>query len=271
MVGVESHYFLNVRVDTLSLSVALEQIENLLRESKTDGVPRHVFFANVHSIYLARKDQEFRRYLENADLVLPDGSGLNIAGKVLDMPIQANLNGTDFVPKVCRMAATGGWSIYLLGAEPGVVDECQSNLKKKYPNIRIAGYHHGYFPKEEELEIINEINELKPDILLVAMGSPLQEKWIARYTHLFDANLCFAVGGLFDFLSEDKVRAPLWMRKLGIEWLFRFLQDPFAKWNRIFIEIPEFLFQVLKSKSVYELNRLYFRKLRWLFNDRRNS
>lgn len=262
MTGVETRYYMDVRVDNLTLDTALEQVEILIADSKGDGVPRQVFFTNVHSIHLARKDREFKRRLDCADLVLPDGSGLKIAGKVLDKPIMENLNGTDFTPKICRMAEVGGWSVYLLGARKNVISKCCRNLSSRFPHLTIAGYHDGYFTDQEEQEIIDEINDLQPDILLVALGSPSQEKWIAHNAHRLDVRVCFAIGGLFDFLSEEIERAPLWMRELGMEWLFRFLQDPLAKWNRIIIEIPVFLSLVFWQKIASQLSRVNMNPLR---------
>lgn len=259
MVGVETRYYIDVRVDNLSLENALKRIEGLVTNSREDQVPRQVFFTNVHSIHLARRDAELQRYLSQADLVLPDGSGLAIAGQVLDMPIQKNLNGTDFTPKVCQMAEVGGWSVYLLGAREKVVENCHRNIKDRFPNLDIAGYHNGYFNEEEEEQIIEEINEKKPDILLVALGSPLQEKWVAQNAHRLNANVCFAVGGLFDFMSNEVDRAPRWMRDIGMEWLYRFFQDPAKKWDRIFIEIPEFLYFVMKRKAKSLIPRTYLR------------
>lgn len=262
MVGVETRYYIDVRVDNLSLDNALEQVEELVIESKEDGVPRQVFFTNVHSIHLARRDRELQQYLSQADLVLPDGSGLAIAGQVLNMPIQENLNGTDFTPKVCRMAEVGGWSVYLLGAHEEVVNSCYENMQTRFPNLDVVGYRNGYFSEIEEQQIINQINELKPDILLVALGSPLQEKWVARNAHRLNAHVCFAVGGLFDFMSNSVDRAPRWMRDIGIEWLYRFLQDPAKKWDRIFVEIPEFLFLVIKQKIQSLVPRRFFKQIK---------
>lgn len=248
MIGVETRYYMDVRVDNLSLEDAMERVEALVVKGQQDGVTRQVFFTNVHSIYLARRDAELQRYLSQADLVLPDGSGLALAGEVLNMPIQANLNGTDFTPKVCQMAEVGDWSVYLLGARERVVKNCYENMERQFPHLDLVGYHNGYFSDDEEKRIIQEINELEPDILLVALGSPLQEKWVARNAPWINAHVCFAVGGFFDFWSNEVDRAPSWMRDLGIEWLYRFFQQPSQKWDRILIEIPEFLLLVLLRK-----------------------
>lgn len=249
----ETVYFLGVRVDNLSLRDAVSRVKNFIDSSDSQAAARKVFFTNVHSIHLANRDQELYRCILNADLVLPDGSGLNIAGKVLKKPVEENLNGTDFTPVICRMAESLGYSVYLLGAKPEVNEKCTANLRSQFPDLKIAGAHHGYFDQEEESAVIEDINRQQPDILLVAMGSPLQEKWITRNAPRLNTGVCFAVGGLFDFLSGEVYRAPLWMRKLGIEWLHRFAQNPRDKWNRIFVEIPLFLYLVM-TKRVFQTN-----------------
>lgn len=244
-----TRYFLNVRVDNVTSDVALRKVENFVTNGRTEKGARQVFFTNVHSIHLSRTDHELQSVINNADMVLPDGSGLKIAGKMLGQPILENLNGTDFTPRVCQMAEKQGWSVYLLGAREETVARCYRNLQTRFPKLQLKGYHNGYFSKHEEKAIVDRINECKPDILFIALGSPLQEKWIAQHASDLEVRVCFAVGGLFDFISEDINRAPLWMRKAGFEWLFRFVQDPLNKWERIFIEIPVFLSLLFTKKQ----------------------
>ncbi|MEX1122468.1 MAG: WecB/TagA/CpsF family glycosyltransferase [Balneolales bacterium] len=245
----ETIYFLGVRVDNLTLEQALRRINGYISSSKAISCSRKVFFTNVHSIHLAKKDSDLYRCISNADMVLPDGSGLKIAGKVLNKPVKENLNGTDFTPIVCLMAESMGRSVYLLGAKKDVLIKCKKNLTKEFPNLNIIGAQHGYFDAAEEKKIIEDINKKKPDILLVAMGSPFQEKWITHNAPRLKARICLAVGGLFDFLSEELERAPLWMRKLGLEWVFRLLQDPRSKWSRVFIEIPVFFYLIMSIRA----------------------
>jgi N-acetylglucosaminyldiphosphoundecaprenol N-acetyl-beta-D-mannosaminyltransferase len=200
-----------------------------------------VFFTNVHSIHLARRDQDFMRLINSADLALPDGAGLKIAGRLFGTPVVENLNGTDLTPRFLKVAESERLTVYLLGGLPEVVEGCYRWLSKEYPQLRIVGFRHGHFLPEEENAIIEEINAAQPHILLVALGSPRQERWIARNSQYLKAGVCVGVGGLFDFLSGSKSRAPQWMRRLGIEWVYRFIQDPKTKWDRVFIEIPTFL------------------------------
>src|SRR5437660_4230507 len=189
-----------------------------------DGLPaRTVCFTNVHTICEARRDRSLMHCVNLADLVLPDGSGLKIAGRIFGTPIRENLNGTDFTPKVLDAARQNGLSVYLLGAQLGRVVSCRANLLRQYPNLRIVGLHHGYFTPEDEQDVIRDINAKQPDILLVALGTPVQEKWISRNARRLNAAVCLAAAGLFDFLSGTIVRAPAWMRRAGVEWIFRFL------------------------------------------------
>lgn len=249
----ETIYFLGVRVDNLTLMQAVRRVKNFIDSSEKRDTARKVFFTNVHSIHLANHDPELYRCILNADMVLPDGSGLEIAGRLLRKPVKENLNGTDFTPIICSMAESLGYSVYLLGAKPDVNEKCSANLRRQFPDLNIAGAHHGYFDDETEKEVIADINKKKPDILLVALGSPRQEIWITNNASKLNTGVCFAVGGLFDFLSGEFDRAPLWMRKFGVEWVHRFMQNPKDKWNRIFVEIPVFLYR-LASKRAFHKN-----------------
>jgi N-acetylglucosaminyldiphosphoundecaprenol N-acetyl-beta-D-mannosaminyltransferase len=232
--------FLGVRADKIDGATALNSLRTFAMRGG-DRSPAHVFFTNVHSIHLARRDQDFMRLINSADLALPDGAGLKIAGRMFGTPIVENLNGTDLTPRFLKIAESEGLTVYLLGGLPEVVESCYCWISKTYPDLRIVGFHHGHFSQDEERSIIEEINTVQPQILLVALGSPRQERWIARNSQYLKAGVCMGVGGLFDFLSGSKSRAPLWMRRLGIEWVYRFIQDPKTKWDRVFIEIPAFL------------------------------
>jgi N-acetylglucosaminyldiphosphoundecaprenol N-acetyl-beta-D-mannosaminyltransferase len=205
-------------------------------------------FTNVHSIHLTRKDGELLACINESDLVLPDGSGLKIAGRILGCPIVENLNGTDFTPRVLAEAESNRWSVFLLGARPEVLERCCQRIRESHPLLQIAGAHHGHFPESDEETIVREINQQEPEVVLVALGSPLQEKWIARNAPKLRAGVCLGVGGLFDFLSGQRGRAPFWMRRFGIEWAYRFTQDPVSKWRRVMIEIPLFLAHVLAER-----------------------
>ncbi|HTK82632.1 MAG TPA: WecB/TagA/CpsF family glycosyltransferase [Bacteroidota bacterium] len=240
-------YLLGGRVDNTSYETALKRIRRFITH-KNGSRTGEIFFTNVHTMHLARRNPMLRRCIHRADMVLPDGSGLRLAGKLIGTPILENLNGTDFTPKILNEAELNGWTVYLLGAEPHVVELCRDRLSDKYPRLNIVGFHHGQLIQQEDQAIVNDINEKKPNILLVALGSPLQEEWIAHHARMLNVGVCLAVGGLFDFLSGTHKRAPLWIRRSGMEWLYRFFQDPKTKWARVVIEIPSFLMLLLATR-----------------------
>lgn len=247
VVNYSRTYFFGVRFDNVTKRTALKIVRGFLTV-KAGRKSRKVFFTNVHTIYLAGKNPVFAQTINNADLVLPDGSGLKIAGKIFSNTVKENLNGTDLTPLILETAQEIGAKIYLLGAAQEVITKCAARLEKEYPGLEIAGFHSGYFSNDEETKLIAEIKNISPDILLIAMGSPKQEMFADKIEKQLNNTVCFAVGGFFDFLSEKRKRAPLFIRKTGFEWLFRFFQDPQTKWDRIIVEIPFFLFAVIKAR-----------------------
>jgi N-acetylglucosaminyldiphosphoundecaprenol N-acetyl-beta-D-mannosaminyltransferase len=234
---------MGVRIHNITEHTAMDRItRGISQNERTGGMS--VYFTNVHTIHLAKRNQKFRAAINNCDLMLSDGSGLSLAGKLFGTPIIQNLNGTDFTPALFSSSMKEGWSIYLLGARPDVVMRCRERLMERYPQLNIVGYHDGHSLHEKEQTIINDIRAKQPDILFIALGSPLQEMWIATHARDLNARVCLAVGGLFDFIAGERKRAPQWMRRLGLEWVFRFLQDPATKWKRVIVEIPIFLVHV---------------------------
>jgi len=239
-------YVQGVRIDNIDNEGAFSAIEEFM--GRRGSPAKQVFFTNVHTIHLARRNELFRASVNRGDLVLPDGIGLKIAGRMLGRPILENLNGTDFIPRLLHRAKQRAWSVYLFGAEPPVVEECYHRLTSTYPGLKIVGYHHGHVRRGEDQQVVEDINAKSPDILLVALGSPLQEEWISRNAPQLRAGVCFAVGGLFDFISGRFRRAPDLVRRIGAEHLYRFVQDPRTKWRRLIIEQPLFLFLVVKAR-----------------------
>lgn len=236
-----------IRVDNITAHRALLCISRLVAMRGGTG-SRSVVFVNVHSFHLARRDQDFRRCLNAADLVLPDGSGLATAGRLLGSRVVENLNGTDFTPRVLAEGERQGWTVYLFGASAAANERCRLRLGELFPRLKIAGSHHGHLDEGATLSLVEGINAVRPDILLVALGSPLQERWIIDNADRLHVGCSFAVGGLFDFLSGTVTRAPKWMRTVGIEWAFRFFQDPKSKWDRVLVEIPVFLTRIASSR-----------------------
>jgi len=222
----------------------------LLKNSIQSKMKTQISFVNPDCFNKIFSDKEYYNVLQSSDLLFPDGIGVNIACKILDTPLKENINGTDMLPFLCEMAVENNSSIFLLGGKPGVPEDMRSNLLKKFPQLNIAGLNNGYFDKETEREyIIDKINGSNADILLVAFGAPLQEKWIFENKEQLNCNVLMGVGGLFDFFSGNIPRAPKWMREIGLEWLFRLMQEPKRMWKRYIIGNPLFIFRVLRWKS----------------------
>ncbi|PKH03012.1 glycosyltransferase [Psychromonas sp. MB-3u-54] len=201
------------------------------------------FFINVNSVNLAHKNPQFKAHLSQADHCFSDGLGMRIAARKIGVQLKDNVNGTDMLPYLCKAAVAKGLSIYLLGGKPSIAKATAQNLCQQYPGLRIAGSEHGYFEVNSSLKVIEKINESQADILLVAMGSPSQEKWLIQHADLIKCRTALAVGGLFDFYSGRISRAPLWLRELGMEWIWRLIQEPKAKFTRYIIGNPLFLFR----------------------------
>jgi N-acetylglucosaminyldiphosphoundecaprenol N-acetyl-beta-D-mannosaminyltransferase len=164
----------------------------------------------------------------------------------LDTPLPAFIPGIDLMTEMCRLACDEERSIYLLGAQPGVAEKAAANLQAIFPGLKVAGTHDGYFSREhEEQNVIAEIRDRAPSFLFVGMNVPWQEKWISRHLRALDVPIVMGVGGSFDVLSGQLRRAPLWMRRFGVEWVFRTLQQPW-RLQRI-KDLPVFMWRVLKQ------------------------
>ncbi|HNX00416.1 MAG TPA: WecB/TagA/CpsF family glycosyltransferase [Candidatus Cloacimonadota bacterium] len=232
---------LDVEFYNIEMQEAVEMIDKAIIEK----AHANVFFINADCLNKTMDDKEYAGILQSNDIIFPDGSGINLGCKMIGKPLRANTNGTDMFPFLCELAQDKGYGIYLLGAKPGIVDKLSDILQRKYPNLRISGYRNGYFNWETQNdEVVAGINDSHADMLFVAFGAPLQEKWISWNCGKLETSVNLGVGGLFDFYSETIPRAPQWMRELGIEWVYRLIQEPKRMWKRYIIGNPLFLYRV---------------------------
>ncbi|MDD5727861.1 MAG: WecB/TagA/CpsF family glycosyltransferase [Victivallales bacterium] len=209
------------------------------------GEKKKVYFVNAECFNVAAKDSEYLEILRNGDYILPDGIGMLLACKMLKIGLKENINGTDMLPFLCELAENEHYSVFLFGAGPGVAAAMRIRLETAYPGLRIVGVSDGYLADETvETLLIEELKRLRPDILLVALGAPLQEKWIAAHAAELPCRLLIGVGGLFDFYSGRIRRAPVWLREIGLEWLFRLLMEPRKRCRRYLLGNPLFLWRV---------------------------
>ncbi len=189
-------------------------------------------FINAHCCNVRAKDRRYAAALNRADILLPDGVGVSVAGNMTGQTLTANLNGTDLVPALARKAALLGKSIYLFGGKPGTAKAAALALTQHAPDLRIAGVRDGYGDAIDPAAVVSDINASGADIVLVALGVPLQEIWIDRYASELDAGLCMGVGAAFDFLAGNVARAPVWVRKVRSEWLWRLAMEPRRMFGR---------------------------------------
>lgn len=236
---------LGIRINNLTMSEALE---NLLARLQGDRA-NQICFVNADCANLAYKDEEYLAVINKAALTLADGIGLKLAGKLLSRDIKQNVNGTDLFPRLCASLSGTGHGLFLLGAKPGVTEAVRNWIEQTYPEVIVSGCHHGYFSPAEEPAVIKQIAESGASLLLVAFGAPRQDKWINQHMGETGVKVAMGVGGLFDFYSGNVSRAPQWMREMGLEWLYRFLQEPGRMWKRYFLGNGLFLFRVFKEKN----------------------
>ena len=241
---------LGVPITPCTLEEAVRLIEDMIQK----GGPHLVALVNAHTLNLAHENHEYREVLRGASLVLRDGVGVRWALKRKGALPLHNFVGTDFLPDFCRCTANRGYRLFLLGSKPGVAQSAAENLKSMSGGIVIAGHHHGYFPRQQDDRIISHINAMEPDVLLVAMGNPQQELWIAHNLSRLKAPVCIGVGALFDYLSSQLPRAPQWMRKANMEWVFRLAAEPGRLWKRYLIGNGKFILRVRRECAEDLLN-----------------
>jgi N-acetylglucosaminyldiphosphoundecaprenol N-acetyl-beta-D-mannosaminyltransferase len=216
------------------MTETLDQLEDFIRAGRENGNGHQVATVNVDFLVNAYHDPEQLYMLQNVSLAMPDGMPIVWGARGLGAPMVERVAGVDVVLRLAERSAQIGYSIYLLGAAPGVAARAAEILQDKYPGLKIAGVKSPMIRSIEETDpgIIEEIRLARPDILLVAFGNPKQEKWIARYGEQLQVPVMIGVGGTLDFISGTKKRAPEWMQRSGLEWVHRLLQEPGRLWRR---------------------------------------
>lgn len=206
--------------------------------------PSLVFTPNAEIVVKAHDDKEFFQILSSADLVVPDGSSLLWAAKMLKIPLKTRVTGIDLMQMLLTEAEKNHWTVYFLGAKPDTIEKACSNTLIKHPNLKLQGSYHGYFT-EDSLPL-KAINEIKPDLLFVGMGAPKQELWVYQNQKRLECKVAIGVGGSFDVLAGTVKRAPQWMQRTGLEWLYRYIQEPIRLKRSMFL--PRFVRLVLLEK-----------------------
>lgn len=233
-----------IPIRNIMMDESLDQIFQCLEQSGS----KVVYFVNAHCVNISRTDRAYLQILQEADMVFADGVGMKIASQFLAEPLVDNVNGTDMYPLLCDRLQKTPCRVYLFGAAPGVVEKLKEKTLAKYPGMTIVGTRDGFFAEQDIPEIIQSIKSSNTDLLLVAMGVPLQEKWIAEYAKETGVKVAIGVGGLFNFYSDSIPRAPMWMRKTGLEWVHRLYKEPRRLWRRYLVGNLQFMWTVINKK-----------------------
>ena len=237
---------LGIDIDNINIDEAGEITKNLIQTS--NKTCKLIVAPNTEFIMMAQKDQEFYNILRSADLATPDSVGVMIGAKFQKKQFKQRIPGQAYFRKILEVGEKEGWTFYLLGGKDDVPKLTAENVKKYFPNIKIVGYHEGFFEKDSEKDVINEINKLKPNVLFVAMGAPIQEKWIAKHKNELQVDVAAGQGGTFDYEAGKIKRAPKIVQKLGIEWLWRLILQP-TRIKRM-MALPVYLIKIIFTKDI---------------------
>ncbi len=232
---------LGVKIDTLDKARFLKEIGSFLQKSSKPG---YVVKPNAEIVTYAQKDNQFKKILNESFLSVPDGVGVLWAGRLLNLEIKDRIGDVSFMQNLLSLAQKGGWKVFFLGGASGTKKSLFARVEADFPKLKIVGFVDGYF-KNSAL-VVSQINQSRSDIVFVGLGFPKQEKWIYENKDKLQVKLLVAEGGSFDFLSGQVQRAPVWVQKVGLEWLFRLVKQP-ARLPRQ-LHLAEFVFLVLKAK-----------------------
>lgn len=233
---------LGCNIDILNMQEVINKVEEIINR----GEPAHLITLNAEIAYQAQHDQTLREVINSAEMVTADGIGIVWAAQQKDYSLQERVTGIDLFYQLCFLAAKNKWKVYFLGAAPGVAERVAENLIKENPALSVCGCRNGYFDDRELEGIIADIKQKSPEILFLALGVPKQEYWINKYKDYLNIPLCVGIGGSFDVIAGIKKRAPAFMIKLNLEWLYRLITEPSRVKRQI--ALPKFVFLILKEK-----------------------
>lgn len=241
---------LNTYVNNLNMTETLDKICQMIDEKQKS----YVVAVNVDVVMKIEKDEYLKKITDDADLTLVDGKPLVWIAKLHKRPVKAKISGSDLVPKVCKLAEDRGYSLFIIGGAEGIAEKAKKNLEQEYPNIKIVSTYSpplGFEKNSIELKKINTmITEHHPDIVIACFGCPKQEKWVYENYRYYDGTVSICAGATVDFLAGKVNRAPVWMSEYGLEWLYRFVQEPRRLFKRYFVDDSKILWLVWKYRKI---------------------
>jgi len=243
MTAPASIIILGIPIHDVTPSETLELIGGYVAEK----TPHQICTVNPEFIMAAQHDAEFRRVLNQSTLNIPDGVGVLWAARRLGRRFRERVGGSDLVAQIANRAAAAGWKIFLLGAAEGVAEQADVKLRQRHPTLKIVGTFAGSPALDQEDSIVARIRSAAPDILLVAYGAPRQDKWLARNLARTGAAVGIGIGGSLDHIVGKQKRAPKWVQRLWLEWLYRLIQEP-RRWRRQ-LALPKFVWHVLTEQK----------------------
>lgn len=246
---------LGVPIDDLTMTETLDRLEEMVYAGRANGKGHQVVTVNSDFVVKALRDADLRSLLQSADLATADGMPIVWGARLLKVPMRSRVTGADLVPALTARAAQKGFSVYFLGAAPGIAEQAAKTLRERCPGLKVAGIKS---PEVSTIEatspsLLQEIRDAKPDILLVAFGNPKQEKWIGRFGRELNVPVMIGVGGTLDFIAGKMRRAPHWMQNSGLEWLYRLIQEPRRLWQRYAVDM--FIFSTAFLRQVWAMRR----------------
>ena len=236
-------HLMDCAVDNLTMEETLQTIEGFI----ASGRPHQHVVVNVDKLVKAARDPELRRVINDCALVNADGMPVVWASRLLGRPLKERVAGVDLFEALMQRAAQKGWRIFLLGAKEEVVSRVRFLYERRHPGLRIVGHRNGYWKPEEEETVAQQIADAQADILFVAISSPKKEQFLARHQARMKVPFAMGVGGTFDVAAGLVKRAPLWMQRSGLEWFYRFLQEPRRMFRRYFIDDMAFFGMLAKE------------------------
>lgn len=240
-------------VDAVSIEDAIAWVAAAIR----NRAGRAHSALNVAKLVKMRRDRELHRDVVTGDLITADGMGVVLAARLLGTPLPERVTGIDLMDRVLALCARESFRPYILGARPEVLDKALRRLRADYPGLTLAGARHGYFRPEDEPAIVAEINDSGADCLFVGVPTPMKERFIARNRARLMPGFVMGVGGSIDVLAGHVKRAPVWMQRAGLEWLFRTLQEPGRMWRRYLVTNAAFAVLLAKALVCRAVGRAY--------------